>query len=197
MFAVGFVLEPLTYDQAKQLGPEVLNHCFTSKRSIQDGLTSVTVKLELEEQIFVVRMAEDVDEHCRLRHVRVPQVTITKRDSSDDGASTKSKKVGPQQPTLRATFHCLIDPAEKVHREFLAGFFAKDMFFSFLDEQENLFTGLHGDDEDADEQPDLPDTEADGDVLDEQVSNARINKETRRRRQKTDTTPRLAKPEVH
>ena len=49
MFAVGFVLEPLTYDQAKQLGPEVLNHCFTSKRSIQDGLTSVTVKLELEE----------------------------------------------------------------------------------------------------------------------------------------------------
>lgn len=149
MFAVGLVLEPLTYSQAKQLGSEVLGHCFSEKKHIHDGLTSVTVELPDDEQILIARMAEDVAEHCRLRHVRIPSVTITKRDSSESGAETKSKKVGPQQPTLRATFQCLIDPAEKTHRDFLALNFAKSFLYTFESEQENLFTGVHTDPEDG------------------------------------------------
>jgi hypothetical protein len=191
---VGLVLEPLTYDQAKQLG--IHEHCFTHQRAIRDDLTTVTLKLPFDEQILIARMAEDVGEHCRLRHVRIPSVTISKRDSSEGGASTKSKKVGPQQPTLRATFHCLIDPAEPAHMKFLALNFGKSFFFSFEDEQENLFTGMHAADDDGDDdQPAIPGMDDDaGDVLDEQAAaNARINKETRRRRQKTDTTPTLAK----
>lgn len=195
VFAVGLVLEPLTYDQAKQMGPTVLAHCFTMKREIHDGLASVTVDLEVDEQMLIVRMAEDVAEHCRLRQVRIPSVTITKRDASESGSSTKSKKVGPQQPTLRATLHCLIDPSEPAHRDFLALNFGKSLFFSFESEQQNLFTRVAGDESGDDDQPVIPgmDDEA-GDVLDEQAAaNARINKETRRRRQKTDTTPKLAK----
>lgn len=208
VYAVGLVLEPLTYDQAKQLGAGVLGHCFTSQRAIQESLTSVTVALALQEQIVIARMAEDVAEHCRLRNVRITQVTITKRDAPEAG-ETKTKRVSPQQPTLRATFHCLVDSAEKVHRNFLADWFAKEMFYTFEDEQENLFTGLHGsdDDEHADEQSDLdleapePYLEA-GDVLDEKTlpqRNARVNKEARRRRAKTDTTPKLkaVKKDVH
>lgn len=201
VFAVGLVLEPLTYSQAKQLGADVLAHCFTAHKAIQDSLTSVTLDLDLDEQCVITRMAEDVSEHCRLRQVRIPQVTITKRAAPDAG-ETKSKRVSPQQPTLRATFHCLVDSAERVHRDFLADWFAKEMFFTFEPEQENLFTGLHTDpdDEDGDdEQTDLDlqapaaDLEA-GDVLDEKTlpqRNARVNKEARRRRQKTDTTPKL------
>ncbi len=196
VFAVGLVLEPLTYSQAKQLGSEVLGHCFTDKKSIHNGLSSVTVDLDEDEQILIARMAEDVSEHCRLRQVRIVSVTITKRDSSESGAETKSKKVGPQQPTLRATFNCLVDSAEKTHRNFIADFFAKSMFFTFESEQQNLFTGLHteaGDDDEPESLLPPPDEDA-GDVLDDQAAaNARINKETRRRKQKTDTTPKLVK----
>jgi hypothetical protein len=174
VFGVGLVLEPLTYSQAKQLGAEVLGHCFSSQKHIHDGLTSVTVELDQPEQCVIAHMAVDVAEHARLRQVRIGSVTITKRDASEQGAETKSKKVGPQQPTLRATFHCLIDPAEKTHRDFLCGLFGKSLFFTFEPEQENLFTHLHTDEDDADDdgdQPELhlapaPDAEA-GDVLDE------------------------------
>lgn len=195
VFAVGLVLEPLTYDQAKQLGTEVLGHCFTHHKAIQEGLSSVTIALDQDEQIVIARMAEDVAEHCRLRHVRITSVTITKRDTSESGASTKTKKIGPQQPTLRATFHCLIDPAEKVHRDFLALNFAKSFFFSFEPEQENLFTGLASGDDEDDDAPELdgmapePDPEA-GDVLDEQPP-------ARKRKAKPGPTLVKGKRQVH
>jgi hypothetical protein len=176
VFGVGLVLEPLTSSLAKQLGPEVLAHCFTDKGAIREQMTEVTVELTQPEQCLIVRMAEDVAEHCRLRHVRVRRIKITKRDSSTDGGGArKSKKVGPQTATLRATFDCLIDSAEKVHQQFLCDFFAKTMYFTFEPEQENLFTGVFTDDDDDDTpQPGLrlagpptPDPDA-GDVLDEQ-----------------------------
>ena len=74
--------------------------------------------------------------------------------------------------TLRATFECLMDSADTTIREFLCGFFAQTMFFSFDPEQENLFTGVYTDDEDDDDEQGaldmapVPDADA-GDVLDE------------------------------
>jgi hypothetical protein len=190
VFVAGLVLEPLSYERAKELGEEVLGHCFTRHKAIQDGLTTVTVALDREEQCVIVKMAEDVTEHTRIRQVRITHVTITKRDASEDGAATKSKKVGPQQPTLRATFTCLIDPAEKTHRDFLALNFGKSLYFTFQDEQENLFTfapsddDADGDDEDLVDKADAPATDPDaGDVLDEQTS--------KRRRGKKPAKPRL------
>lgn len=178
MFGVGLVLEPLTYELAKQLGPEVLSHCFTEKKAIHDLMSEVTINVDQPEQCLTVRMAEDVEEHCKLRQVRIRRIKITKRDTSD-GSGRKSKKVAPQQPTLRATLECLIDSAEKVHQKFLCDFFAKTMMFSFDPEQEDLFTHAHDEDEDTgdvEEQPELRDTEADDDVLDEQPTRQRKTK---------------------
>lgn len=184
MFGVALVLEPLTYSQAKQLGSEVLGHCFTAKQGIQDMMSEVVVELDQPEQCLIARMAEDVDEHCRLRQVRVRRIKITKRDTSSDGdGARKSKKVGPQQATLRATLDCLIDSAEKTHQKFLCDFFAKTMYFTFEPEQKNLFTGIHTDDEGDDDSEDEPETQQGlrlarrpptpdpdaGDVLDEQA----------------------------
>lgn len=200
VFGVGLVLEPLTYSQAKQLGAGVLSHCFTDKKAVREEMTAVTVALDEPEQILIVRMAEDVGEHCRLRHVRIGRITITKRDASGQPGERKSKKVAPQQPTLRATLECLVDSAEKVHRNFLADFFAQDMYFTFEPEQENLFTGVYTDDEedgDGDE-PQLegmaptPDPDA-GDVLDDNPTDGKKKRGGKKR-------PRLAKgnkPEVH
>lgn len=156
VYAVELAREPLTYSLAKQLGQEVVEHCFNSKRGIRAGLTDVSVELDLDEQLVHVYMAEDekVGEHCQLRQVRIKSVTITKRDSSKEGASTKAKKVGPQQPVLKASFECLIDPAEKTHRDFLALNFAKSFFFTFEDEQANLFTGIAAEDDDDEEMDD-------------------------------------------
>jgi len=190
VFGVALVLEPLTYDQAKQLGPEVLGHCFTAQRAIHDMMSEVVVELDQPEQCLTVRMAEDVDAHCQLRQVRVRRIKITKRDTSGDGAARKSKHVAPQQPTLRATLDCLIDSADKTHQQFLCGFFATDMYFTFEPETQNLFTGVFTDDEgDEDEQAEAPasglrlapppDQEA-GDVLDEAPKKA-----TRGRKAKT------------
>lgn len=198
VFAVGLGLEPLTYDQAKQLGPGVLAHCYTHKRELHDGLATVTVDLPEDEYCLIARMAADVGEHCRLRHVRIHSVTITKRDSSQTGSATKAKKVGPQQPTLRATFHCLIDPAEKEHRDFLALNFGASYFFSFEAEQENLFTGVHADDEgeeDADD-PVIPGLgEEAGDVLDEQALTAQAEARKRARKRAPKPSVRLVKGE--
>lgn len=177
VFAVGLVLEPLTYSQAKQLGAGVLGHCFTEKKQVRPEMSAVTVALNVPEQRLIVRMAEDVAENCRLRQVRVRKITISKRDASEEGSERKSKKIAPQQPTLRATFECLIDSAEKVHQQFLCGFFAQTMYFTFSPEQENLFTGIYTDDKDDEEddkQRELADVDAPtpdpsaGDVLDEQ-----------------------------
>lgn len=196
VFAVGLVLEPLTYEQARQLGPTVLAHCFTAKREIHDGLASVTIDLNEDEQRVVARMAADVGEHCRLRQVRIPSVTITKRDASQSGSATKAKKVGPQQPTLRATFHCLVDPAEKTHRDFLALNFGASFFFAFEPEQENLFTdfALAGDDDGDEDEAVIPGLgEEAGDVLDEQQLTADAEARKRQRKKHKPTGPRLAK----
>ena len=155
VFGVGLVLEPFTYDPPKQLGPEVDSHCFTEKRAIREQMSEVSLEIDEAEQCLIVRMAEDVGEHCRLRQVRVRRLKITKRDASGDGASRKSKKVGPQQATLRATLDCLVDSAEKTHQQFLCDFFARDMFYTFEPEQKNLFTGVHTD-EDGDDEEDEP-----------------------------------------
>lgn len=178
VFGVALVLEPLTYELAKQLGPELLGHCFSEKKHIRDLMTEVVVDVDQPEQCLTVRMAEDVDAHCRLRQVRVRRIKITKRDSSTDGnGERKSKKIAPQQPTLRATLDCLIDSAEKTHQQYLCDFFAKTMYYTFDPEQTDMFTGVHTDDgdedDDAPDQPRLadrapaPDPEA-GDVLDDQ-----------------------------
>jgi len=183
VFAVGLVLEPLTYDQAKQLGPEVLGHCFTNKQQIRELMSEVVVTVDQPEQILVARMAADVEENARLRHVRIKRIKITKRDLSGD-SKRKSKKVAPQQATLRATLECLVDSAEKTHRDFLCGFFARTMYFTFENEQEDLFAGVYTGDEEnddtEDDEPELagidapqPDPAA-GDVLDEKPKRTRV-----------------------
>lgn len=188
VFGVALVLEPLTYDQAKQLGPEVLSHCFTEKKAIHDMMSEVVVDLDEPEQCLTVRMAEDVEPNCQLRQVRIRRIKITKRDASGDTGTRKSKHVAPQQPTLRATLDCLIDSAEKVNQQFLCGFFAQDMYFSFDPEQKNLFTGVYTDDDSEDgedEEPQqglrlagrapAPDPEA-GDVLEDKPARGRKKK---------------------
>jgi hypothetical protein len=155
VFAVGLVLEPLTYSQAKQLGGGVLNHCFTDKKQVRPEMTEVTVALNEPEQCLIARMAEDVEEDCRLRQVRVRKIKIAKRDASDEAGERKSKKIAPRQPTLRATFECLIDSAEKVHQQFLCRFFAQTMYFTFQPEQGNLFTGIFTETDDDDDQGEL------------------------------------------
>jgi hypothetical protein len=191
VFGVALALEPLTYELAKQLGPELLGHCFSEKRHIRDLMSEVTVEVDQPEQCLTVRMAQDVDPHCQIRQVRVRKIKITKRDTSEEGASTKSKKIGPQQPTLRATLDCLVDSADKTHQQFLCGFFAKTMYFTFEPEQENLFTGVFtdGDDEDDDETPQpglrlaggapVPDPEV-GDVLDDNPKGGKKPRKTRK-----------------
>lgn len=170
--AVGLVLEPLTYEKAKQLGADILRHCFTDKKAIRSEMSDITIALDQPEQCLTARMAEDVEAHCQLRQVRIRKLKIVKRDAADGG--TKSKKIGPQQPTLRATFECLMDAADTTVREFLCGFFGQTFYFSFDPEQTNLFTGVYTDDgdEDDEDQGELdmapaPDADA-GDVLDEQ-----------------------------
>ena len=159
VFSVGLSLEPFTYEHARQLGGEVLGHCFTNRQTIREQMAEVTVDVADPEQCLIARMAADVPEHARLRHVRIRKITITKRDlSADDGKKRKAKKIGPRQATLVAVLSCLVDSAEKSHRDFLCGLFAKTMYFTFEPEQENLFTGVHT----------AGNGDAAGDVLDEQ-----------------------------
>jgi len=160
------VLDPLTYDQAKQLGDAVVNHCYTAHKALRDEMSKIEVDLDLPEQCLVASIAEDVAPTGELRQVRIPSVTINKRHPPDDAAS-KTKKVAPRQPTLRATFVVLIDAHEKKTRNFLADHYQATLYFGFDDEQKNLYDQVGPDSEDAEMQPALTEADDAGDVLDE------------------------------
>jgi hypothetical protein len=181
VLGVGLVLEPLTPELARELGPDIAEHCFTRTGKIRREMTRVQVKLRDKPQAISVRMAVDTTEpHCTLRNVRVPALTITKRGiAKDETEGRKTKKIAPQAETLRCTISCLVDPAEKVHREFFCSYINDFMLFSFEPEERDLFAEMRAesaddDDEDGDDdQPELqghapsPDADA-GDVLEEQ-----------------------------
>jgi hypothetical protein len=179
VMSVGLVIEPLTYDLAKELGPEVAEHCFTNKGKVREQVTNVRVRLREKPQALTVKMAEDVSEPtAMLRHVRVTHITITKRGiENDQKEATKGKKIAPQAVTLRATVSCLVDPAERIHREFLCRYINDFLLFTFTPEQKDMFSEMREDDEDAgDDEPQqalglearTPDPDA-GEVLDDQA----------------------------
>jgi len=175
VLAVALVLEPLTLHLAKQLGPDVAAHCFTPTKKIRDEMTKIEIRLREKEQALTVCMA-DVAPHCVLRQVRLTGLTIAKRVENDQ-VERKSKKVAPQGATLRLTLNCLIDPAERVHRDFFCSFIGSTFAFTFDPEERDLFVDVHTDEDDDDdgdgeEQRELeghaPPANPDaGDVLDE------------------------------
>jgi hypothetical protein len=190
--AVRFSLsyEPLTPTLARALGHAIEDHCFSKDGQIRPELTRSEFRLRLPRQKMTVRMAAGVATHAVLRQVALSRITVTKRET-EPGDDAKSKKVSPIGTVLRVTLAGCVSIAERAHRDFFGARFGAALLFSFEDEAESLpfapvdapaaaTLTLEGDDA--------------GDVLDEQAAaNARINKETRRRRQKTDTTPRLGK----
>lgn len=180
VLAVKLVLEPLTSELAKELGPSIADHCFTRHGQIRDEMTSIQVRLREKPQIVTIQMAADSTVPTAvLRHVRIPLLTITKRELDGDAPPTQTKKVGPQAATLRVTISALVDPAEKEHREFFCRHINAFLLFSFDPEERDLFADMRADevdeddDEDGDDAPELegmapsPDPDA-GDVLDEQ-----------------------------
>jgi hypothetical protein len=187
VFAVALVLEPLTLALAKELGPDIAEHCFTRQGGVRDEMTRVQVRLREKPQQVIARMASDATASATLRHVRVPSITITKRGADkDEKLPNRKKKIAPQAVTLRATISCLVDPAEKVQREFLCRFINDWMLFTFDPEERDLFAEIRAeqtndDDDGDDELPELemtappPDEEA-GDVLDEQRARGRGGK---------------------
>ena len=173
VFDVALVLEPLTRELAAQLGPDIASHCFAADKRIRDEMKEVKVVLREKEHALTVAMAEDVEPHCVLRQVRLVSVKVARR-GEDDKVERKGKKIAPQEATLRLTLKCLIDPAEKVHRDFFCRFIGDTFAFTFEPEDRDLFAGLHTEPEDEkdDNQPKLrpaPGDEA-GDVLEEQAT---------------------------
>lgn len=183
VLGVALVLEPLTLHLAKQLGPAVVEHCFTPDKTIRDEMTSITIRLREQEQAVTASMAEDVAPHCVMRQVRLTSITIARR-GEDDKVERKGKKIAPQQATLRLTLNCLFDPADRIVQEFFCGFIGDTFLFGFEPEERDLFAGVHTDDDvdDADDdqgeldmQAPTADDEA-GDVLDEQPKKKRGRK---------------------
>lgn len=161
MFSVGLVLDPLTLELARELGPEIAEHCFTRQGKVRREMKGVKVRLRDKTQAIAARMAVDTtDPHCILRHVRVPTLDITTPGPDDDDAPVLR---------LKCTINCLVDPAEKTHRDFLCGFFGDFMLFTFEPEQQDLFAERR-----AAKAAMLPPPDPDaGDVLDEQKKGKR------------------------
>lgn len=174
VLAAKLVLEPLTCDLAKQLGPSIAEHCFTKAGKIREEMTRVQVRLRDKPQIVTVQMAADATEiAAALRHVRVPMLTITKRELEPEQGSKQTKRVAPQAATLRVTISLLVDPAEQVHREFFCRHIHNWLLFSFDPEEKDLFAELRAadgaDEGDAEDEPHgLPIDDDAGDVLDDQ-----------------------------
>jgi hypothetical protein len=180
VFAVGLVVEPLTRELALELGAEVAEHCFTRQGKVREQMTRVVTRVREKPQSITAHMAEDSPEPSAvLRHVRITSLTVTKRGvEADQKEARKGKKIAPQAVTLRATVTCLVDPAEKVHREFLCGFINDTFLFSFEPEQKDLFADMRaeaGDDADDDDDDQVAleflgnaADPAAGDVLDDQ-----------------------------
>lgn len=159
--AVRWGLEPLTRRLAKELGPEVAEHCFTRQGKIRDEVTQMQFRVRIPPQSISVRMAEDVDEHAALRRVRFTKITVTKRGELKGGAvAKKGKKIAPQQVTLRVTIDALLELAEKTHRTFIAEMFGTTLFYTCEPE-----AGMLPFDGSAVPEPD----EDAGDVLDDQA----------------------------
>lgn len=177
VLAAKLVLEPLTLELAKELGAQMADHCFTKQGQIRDEMTSVQLRLREKPQIVTIQMAADATQMTAvLRNVRIPIITITKRELDPGEEGTQTKRVAPQAATLRVTISMLVDPAEKEHREFFCRHIHNWLLFSFDAEERDLFADLRAedddsDDDDGDEQGELlaptPDPEA-GDVLDDQ-----------------------------
>ncbi len=176
--AFGLVLEPLTRKLARELSTEIANHCFTEDGEIRPEVSNLTVRLGERQQFVTAKMATDTDVHATLRYVRCVGLTISKRgEDKNEEQETKSKKVSPGAPVLRANLACLIDTDDAAIREFLMRRFGSTFFFQFEDELKQLDFGSAADDADDDEKPakrqaklalaPKPDPDA-GDVLDEQ-----------------------------
>lgn len=170
---VGLVLEPLTRKLARELSSDIADHCFTKDGAIRE-IEQLTFKLREPQQHVAAKMATDVDVNTVLRHARPVGLTVTKRGEKDgDEAKTKSKKVSPGQPVLRARLDVLVDPNDAAVREFLMCRYGTTFYFEFQDEERQLDFGSddEGEDDEAPQQGKLkmaptPDPDA-GDVLEE------------------------------
>lgn len=151
---VGLVLEPLTRKLARELSSDIADHCFTKDGAIRE-IEQLTFKLREPQQHVAAKMATDVDVNTVLRHARPVGLTVTKRGEKDgDEAKTKSKKVSPGQPVLRARLDVLVDPNDAAVREFLMCRYGTTFYFEFQDEERQLDFG--SDDNEDEEEADAP-----------------------------------------
>lgn len=171
--AFGLNLEPLTPKLARELSPEIADHCFDEDGDLRGEVTGLRFRLAERQQHVTVRMATDAGVHTVLRHVRCVGLEVSKRGEAEEGEQEKkSKKVSPGAPVLRAKLNLLVDPDDASIREFLMRRFGSTFYFEFADEEQQFDFESAG--EKAPKQPRLkmapkPDPEA-GDVLDEQRS---------------------------
>lgn len=171
--AFGLNLEPLTPKLARELSPEIADHCFDDDGDLRGEVTGLRFRLAERQQYVTVRMATDAGVHAVLRHVRCVGLEVSKRGEAEEGEQEKkSKKVSPGAPVLRAKLNLLVDPDDASIREFLMRRFGSTFYFEFADEEQQFDFEPAG--EKAPKQPRLkmvpkPDPDA-GDVLDEQTS---------------------------
>lgn len=193
MFVVGLALEPLTFDLASQLGAEVRDHCFTSEKQIREAVSSLEVALTIGEQRVAASMAEYREVHCTLKNVRVRKVSIAKREASEAGAEAKSRKVAPQAATWRATFEALVDAGAQEVRDFLAANIHKTLFYTFDDEQQDLYSRLPAEDGGTAQQTFPPEDAEAGDVLDAGAGDGAGEAPARKPKPKRGAKPTLVK----
>src|SRR5688572_6280665 len=77
--SVSLMLEPLTRALARELSPEIADHCFTKDGQIRPEVSQVKVRLRELQQFVTAKMAQDTDVHATLRHVRCVDLSISKR----------------------------------------------------------------------------------------------------------------------
>lgn len=158
---VGLTLEPLTQALAREISPEVAEHCFTKSGKLRLEVRRLVIKNPTAAFAIEARMAADVAAHAVLRNVRIPTITISKRGEAKEETGAKgkkkAKKVKPALEVLRASLRLLVGIE---HREFFCERFGDTLMFSFAPEAPSLL------DQPPANVPGMADGA--GDVLDEQ-----------------------------